>query len=316
MLLQERQRAWWRIASRGDAGVDVADPLPGGYEVFQIKSFTGSLTSRRKMDIKRSYERVKAGGTLNRPIVAWRLLVPMGPTTESERWFEELTAGAPFDCEWLGLGRVELLASNNQHVIDYYIRDGRERIEQRFRDLLLMRHIMDSAATGPRPVEITDGLRQLLEALNREDPHYRYAFEASHDRPPTETERARPGLVMSTTQCEGTRGCVTIRVFAKHRHAVEERPITISFGVESEGPASHLVRQAIDFGAETELEDGTVRNLIVNAPGGLSTTSDEAGMRIIGARDETFLPFRLRLSVEGPTVPRLPRRQSLPSNDD
>jgi len=298
MLLQERPHAWRRIASAGDAGVDVADPQPHGCEVFQIKSFTGGLTDTRKKQIKKSFGRILAGGELTQPVVAWRLLVPMGPTKEMEAWFKKLTKDAPFECEWLGASRVDLLASNNPHVVDYYFRDGKARVEQRYRDLLQARALIESADAGPRPAEVKESLRELLEALNRDDPHYRYAYEASHDAPPTSAEGARPGLVMSATECDGDRGCITIRVFARHRHAVEERPIRIHFGLEAEGAGS--LQTALDYGSTTELEDGVVRDLVVDAPGGLDTKSGSAALRVSGHAEEDFVPFRLLLTVRDP----------------
>lgn len=297
MLLQERPRAWRRERSRGDAGVDVADPVDLGYDVFQIKSFTGSLSSRRKTDIERSYKAVLAGGELDRPIVSWRLLLPMDPSKEAEKWFKELTKSAPFHCEWLGKARVDLLATNHPHVVDYYLRDGRARIEQRYRDLLRMRDLIESADAGVRPGEVIGGLRELLEALNRDDPHYRYAFEASHDWPAAEVERARAGLVMAMTECVLDRGCVTIRVFARHRHAVQERPITISFGVQPDSQAHVDLAQALNFGSTAVLPDGSVSNLQVAAPGGLEATAASAGMRVSGYADEDFVPFRLQFAV-------------------
>jgi hypothetical protein len=277
MLLQQRPHAWRRIASRGDAGVDVADPQTNGYEVFQIKSFTGGLTTARENQIKKSFERVLAGGELDRPVAAWRLLLPMGPTKEMEAWFRTLTKGAPFECEWLGASRVDHLAANNPHVVDYYFRDGKARVEQRYRDLLQARALIESADAGPRPGEVKESLRELLEALNRDDPHYRYAYEASHDAPPTSAEGARPGLVLSATECDGERGCITIRVFARHRHAVEDRPIRIRFGVDAEGAGS--LQTALDFGSTVALDDGLVRDLVVDAPGGLDAASGSAALR-------------------------------------
>lgn len=299
MLLQERPRAWRRERSRGDAGVDVADAHVDGYEVLQIKSFTGSLTSRRKRDIEKAYQSALAGGELDRPITSWRLLLPMDPSKEAEKWFKKLTASAPFECEWLGKARVDLLAATHPHVVDYYLRDGRSRVEQRYRDLLQMRDLFDAAETGPRPSDVTDGLRRLLEGLNRDDPHYHYAFEASHDQPPTEVERARPGLVMAMTECAPEGGCVTIRVFARHRHAVEERPITIAFGIEPESDAHLELQNTFSFGSTANLPHGSVSNLRVDAPGGLNAQAESAGMRVSGHAEAGFVTFRLVFSVLG-----------------
>ncbi|MGQ0849433.1 MAG: hypothetical protein ACT4OP_10000 [Actinomycetota bacterium] len=65
MLLMDRERGWQRQASSGDAGVDVAIRIVGrGFEVSQIKSYTGPLTSNRKKEIERSLKSVIEGPEL------------------------------------------------------------------------------------------------------------------------------------------------------------------------------------------------------------------------------------------------------------
>lgn len=79
--------------------MDVADRIAGGFEVIQITSFTGSLTSRRKSDIEKSFDAALAGGELNGPIVSRQLLLPMDQSKEAavcrageDRCFEMLWA--------------------------------------------------------------------------------------------------------------------------------------------------------------------------------------------------------------------------------
>ena len=59
----------------------------------------------------------------------------MDPTSEDEEWFHQLTAQAPFPCDWKGRLFWDSEASKHAHVIDYYLRDGKARLEGRVRDL-------------------------------------------------------------------------------------------------------------------------------------------------------------------------------------
>jgi hypothetical protein len=62
LLFQERPTARRRRPSQGDYGVDVAEPNPDGYHVYQIKGFikgfTGSMTSSRQRQTSTSLQRI------------------------------------------------------------------------------------------------------------------------------------------------------------------------------------------------------------------------------------------------------------------
>jgi hypothetical protein len=58
LLFQERPTARRRRPSQGDYGVDVAEPNPDGYHVYQIKGFTGSMTSSRQRQTSKSLQRI------------------------------------------------------------------------------------------------------------------------------------------------------------------------------------------------------------------------------------------------------------------
>jgi hypothetical protein len=73
LLLQGRSRSQHRRPSQGDRGVDVYEPVVGGYHVFQIKRFTESLSSGDKTKISASLERVKTNPRLDGPVMHGRL---------------------------------------------------------------------------------------------------------------------------------------------------------------------------------------------------------------------------------------------------
>lgn len=302
MLLREHRGGWRRNPSQGDAGVDLAIPIPGGFEVIQIKSYTGLLTSRRKSDIAESLRRVVEDPELPAPVLAWRLALPMDPSKQAEKWFSELTRDAPFECEWKGQWFVDSLAARHPDVIDYFLRDGKARLERRLRDLRNVADLLSEPIIGPRAGEVLSPLADFFDALNGDDPFYRYEFELSKEPPPIATENARAGVVMAFSQTQPGKGCVTVRVYARYAQATEDCPIRLGFGVDLE-KHPHLrdeLREAFSFGATAELPYGTVKDFVLDAPGGLSVAAATAAARIGPSIDETFKPYILRFRVTSP----------------
>jgi hypothetical protein len=104
LLFQERPTAWRRRPSQGDGGLDLGEPTSDGYHVYQIKGFTGSMTSSRRRQVRQSLQQILDDPRVDRPVTGWSLVVPLDPTSEDEWWFRQLTAQAPFPCAWKGLG--------------------------------------------------------------------------------------------------------------------------------------------------------------------------------------------------------------------
>jgi hypothetical protein len=57
------------------------------------------------------------------------------PTSENERWFRQLTAQAPFPCDWKGQLFWDSEATKHPHVVDYYLGDGKARLKGKVQDL-------------------------------------------------------------------------------------------------------------------------------------------------------------------------------------
>jgi hypothetical protein len=191
LLFQERPTAWRRRPSQGDYGVDVAEPNSDGYHVYQIKGFTGSMTSSRRRQTGKSLQRILDDPRLDRPVTGWSLVVPIDQTAEDEAWFGQLTAQVPFPCDWKGQLFWDSEAAEHAHVIDYYLRDGKARLEAKVRDL---QHLLAEPGTPLRAADIAGRLEDLRTAINRDDPHYRYEFSTSATAPQV---RQEPGLVMT-----------------------------------------------------------------------------------------------------------------------
>jgi len=121
LLFQERPTAWRRRPSQGDGGLDVAEPNPDGYHVYQIKGFTGSMNRSRRRQVSESLKQILDDPRLDRSVTGWSLVLPMDPTSEDEAWFRQLTARAPFPCDWKGQLCWDSEAAKHAYVVDYEV---------------------------------------------------------------------------------------------------------------------------------------------------------------------------------------------------
>lgn len=279
MLMYDRPSAQRRRSSRGDAGVDVYTPVDGGYEVFQLKRFARNLTARRKALVEESLASVIDDAELGAPVVRWHLVAPVNLSKEAHVWFAGLAESAPFQCDWWGATRLEVLASQRPAVVEYYFGQGAARLEAHLRDLRNVHELLAPPHAPVRPTEATPAIVNLFEVVNREDPHYRYEFEVSAMPPDTSVEVRRPGMLVASTAGGGPGGCVTWRVFPRYPQAVEDRP---PGGVDLEvvgAKAIEALQEALSYGDRIEIADPDLGRINVRAPGGLG--GEFGGGRII-----------------------------------
>jgi hypothetical protein len=287
LLFQERRTAWRRRPSQGDGGLDVAEPNPGGYHVFQIKGFikgfTGSMTSSRRKQVDKSLQRILDDPRLNRPVTGWSLVVPMDPTSQDEAWFRQLTSRAPFPCDWKGQLFWDSEAAKHAHVIDYYLRDGKARLERSVRDL---QHLLAEPGTPLRAADVTGKLEDLRAAINCDDPHYRYEFSTSATAPQV---RQKPGLVMTRAVQLNDGGWLSIDVYALYPQATEDAPVGGSMQIvipadtkqAGSGNLQADLQAFLDFGRGLELPEGTIQDVVVRAPAGLAGEAP-SGAAVLG----------------------------------
>ncbi|GAB3236916.1 hypothetical protein GCM10027447_35650 [Glycomyces halotolerans] len=212
MLLARRYPNATRIRpSQGDGGIDILVPVDTGYAVWQVKRFAENLSSNQKTQIENSIahlqEFIEQRGL---PVLEWRLIMPLDPTHENREWLDDLLRNADFNHYWHGLVVVDDLAAEYPDVIDYYLRDGKDRLNAAMTNLGAAMSLQ-----GARPPftagDATMGLTGIFETLNQTDPHYRYEFDVSAERrdPPIS-----PGLALAFVK--GHRGAyVTYRVYAR-----------------------------------------------------------------------------------------------------
>jgi len=191
MVLREHPSGQRIRPSQGDGGIDIVVPAddPEGVDICQVKAFSTNLGASQKAQIKvvrPSSQDIHGNGL---QIRNWYLMLPLDSTRENLEWLDELTAGAVFNCEWRGLAFVDGLAAKYPDVIDYYLRDGKERLADAVADLTKLvtlgtaMEAGDSAEEGLKPSDVLPGLAALHGELNRYHPNYRYDFSVDATRP-------------------------------------------------------------------------------------------------------------------------------------
>jgi hypothetical protein len=284
--------------SQGDGGIDVMVPVEGDtWDIYQIKYFATPLDDSRKAQIRASLKRIIENTTVR--VRNWYLTLPLNPSTPERLWFAGATAQAGFECHWFGLDQLESLAAGHPDVLDYYLHDGRERLEQSISDL---RALVGLAGPGGNQLVVPSDLREPLtkvhELLNRDDPHYRYEFEVGRVPPPSADDN-RPFLVARVTQ-GNDEIAVTMRVFARYVMATEDAPIPLSFNVDEEDLSPEQTeawQRTLRYGTPSEV---VARNVAAGLPGGLGDTIEAAVVRIGPALNEHSAPYRLRLGILDP----------------
>lgn len=275
MLCREHPTATRVKPSQGDGGIDVWVPEGDVASVYQIKSYTGNIDSSRQAKIKKSWTTLLDYSEKNSlALSAWYLVLPENPTKEQLGWFRELTKDADFPCTWRGLEYVDGLAAKYPDVIDYYLRDGKDRLEETVARLLSIAGLKNPAASPACSIE---SLRELHEALNQFDPHFQYDFSVQGLNtdgtcPPLQVT---PQTIASVRLTENGR-CVTYNISPLFNEALKERPVPGSMTLVAT-PGSPLQQQIDDwanYGAP--LQDVPVKNVSWDLPGGFGGSWEQA----------------------------------------
>lgn len=286
MVLREHPSGQRIRPSRGDGGIDVLVPTDQSSEVdvYQVKRFATNLTTGQKTQIKKSYARlIKTIKDKGLRVRNWCLTLPLDATRENLEWLKKITDKAAFNCEWRGLAFLDGLAAKYPEVIDYYLHDGKERLEAVVADLTRLVGLgrsVDASASADQslsPREVSEGLVAMHRELNRYDPHYRYDFSVDAARPEV---AAQPGLVFAATMGEED-VCVTFKVFARFAEATEERPIPIGvrWNVDPDSEDAENLKEWLKFGTPFSAPLGSA-DLDLDLPGGLGGRVEGAAVLI------------------------------------
>ena len=189
--------------SQGDGGVDIYVPMADGgtqREVYQVKSFHERLNSSRKRQVTRSLKKVIATAQQEDwRITKWHLVMPLDLTDNEINWFHNvLTKDCEFPCEINGLLFCDTMAGHYPKVIDYYLRDGRERLQEQMNSLAAVLSGRKNREENDEIVasDVVPDLAGIHKALNACDPFYKYDFMVS-DSPPDDglSGQEQSGLV-------------------------------------------------------------------------------------------------------------------------
>jgi hypothetical protein len=308
VLLSRRHLEAVRIrASQGDGGLDVLVPsaTPGYVDNYQVKRFTTSLGDSQKDQIRSSLK--AARDTHNDPanpflIQAWLLTLPLDPSRQEIDWLAKAAdrLNVPFKVEWRPLPFLEALVTEYPEVIDYYLHDGQDRLQSMIADLRDLPKLPPSTTgAAVEPSDLTGRLTPLLQALNRQDPHYRYAFEVTTEPP---ILFARPYLAASVVD-GGPGGYVTFHIYARYASAPEDRPIPIAFAVSGEDltpKGVEAVEAMLRYGRPVDLPAAAIKDLNIDMPGGLGIADATGAIKIGPARSDSDQPSRVVWAIVPP----------------
>lgn len=302
MLCSENPAVGVVRPGRGDGGLDVIVPSgDDAHDVYQIKKFAQNLTANQKKQIEKSFKRVlRTAEAGHIKISNWYLTMPLDPTPGNRAWFKKLTAEASFDCEWRGLVFCERLVTDHENVVDYYLRDGKDRLAEAMADALTM--IKGAGApdsNGLLPPEVLGGSLVANARLVDTDPHYRFGFRLLPSEPSLET--GPPGAVYSQAQWEpGLDMWLCIDVYPRSALALDLDPITIEVKVNIDDPDSPLAAELADFakyGKPFSAPLGTA-DIQARLPGGMGGPMTGAALRLLEIDDGEERRARLVLGDE------------------
>lgn len=248
MLLREYPDGARRRPTQGDGGIDVIVPVsdnPRSWDVYQIKSFAGSLNSGQRAKIRESAHRLLATvATSGLNVRAWHLVLPIDPSAKDQAWIDSLFDGSGILAYWKGLSYLEGLVAKYRDVFDFYVRDGQERLHVLVESALNLAGMQIGAgATGLDEQSLFKSMSTTLDRLSMDDPHYSYALSVSYDH--DEILKAPDSVAMSHVVGRPDGPAMRVDVFPKYQLALEDRPITatVRFNVPED---EELVAAAIE----------------------------------------------------------------------
>ncbi len=288
--------------SRGDQGIDIIVPLSeSSAAVYQVKKFAENLTASHWKQITKSYERLRDSDWLkNHKVDEWHLLMPLNPTTGNLKKLEEMSKSEDWTAQWKGLDYIEALVSKYPEVVDYYLRDGKARLEASVLALTeLLRTNWDSPSTSDAlsPAEVEAPLRSLFKVLNETDPFFAYGISISPTMPSPQSLQV-PMLVVARTAGSEAEGFVTIQVIARTRESTEERPVpgVFKIDVSSSPETREAIQEFRKFGTPFTTALGVVSGE-VDLPGGIDGELVNATLSMGSVFEEAAEDAKLRVQV-------------------
>lgn len=257
----------------GDGGRDAYfTDSAGQVHAFEMKSFTGRLTSSRRRQVKHSLDRA-----LLRSPATWTLVVPIDFNDTEQAWFDGLRTACPnTTLDWRGRTWLQDELAAHPDIGRYFGGAASEVVT-------LLASIAQEQAQPKTVAQVADRMRVQAARLNEIDPYYSF-----------------------DVRVEGDRTVVTTR--AKYPGAERDRPIKVTTSLRfDESPESQATLAALEdhlaFGSRVILPASTLGEVVIDAPGGLGGTFAGGELILDGAFDpapDAAVEFVLRTPIAGP----------------
>ncbi|MGY4541233.1 hypothetical protein ACVWY0_001142 [Arthrobacter sp. UYNi723] len=291
--------------SKGDGGIDVLVKTDKT-RVYQVKKFSGPLSSSQAKQIKKSVDRLCSDPRLkDLQVDEWHLVMPWDATLETKKWVTDYVTkkGLP-EPIWDGLTQCDFWASKYPHVVDYYLRGNAERIREMAVSIvqgLRLKDIREKEVQSRDIAALADELKETVAILNREDPFYAYGI---HVEPQLKTPdrddvcealtNVKPGVVLSTLIGD-SRVALRVDVYVKNRVALQLDPLKINMVMTAKlgSEQAAAIEDFRKFGSPMELSAGVSGSS--NFPGGLGGEFANAGVTVLPASDISDRDRELRL---------------------
>lgn len=146
-LLILRLRPHAQVVQRNgkDRGYDVFEHSDeDGFVQYELKAFTGRMTSDRRAQIRRSLQRLEPQPD------HWDLVVPIDATPSEDAWFAGLRDEFPFVRQWHGLSWLNRLLGDQPDLVTYLAGGSPDLLARRLREAVAgRRSLPGKAASDP-----------------------------------------------------------------------------------------------------------------------------------------------------------------------
>ena len=235
----------------GDGGRDVqiVNGQDGSIaDAFELKSFTGRMTTSRRRQVANSLKRAAALEP-----EWWTLVVPIDPTPSEVTWFRQLGESYHFPTVWRGKTWLDEKISAFPDIQRYFLEGAEHEV------IRLLRDIGNEKAKVTDAHDTVERVRGLRERLNKIDPYYCYEIATG-----TGAASNKPIDVVLSVGF----GDVRVDVYQKYLGASKDKPITITANVVVD-PEFVEIQKALDYGLGATIPPHLIRSLVVDAPAGL-----------------------------------------------
>lgn len=305
MILLDNPQGNRITPSKGDGGIDIQVETKGRTDIYQVKKFASTLTSSQKTQVENSFKRFVSATLPGRAVRSWKLLMPWDPTREQLEWFQQLTKGYDFKCDWWGLSHLDGLAAKHPHVVDYYFGDGGNEVKRLMADVLdLRRDVSREHSDEDLTQRLIDRQQQITKALTENDPFYKYVVDirSGDARSLEEDLRQKDNMgaaYVSYLQLSDEQYAIT-RVLPLSAESAWLRPITGKLSFKPAlGSAEHAaLKDFLDYGIPFSGVHGELSN-VVGPPG---TVQSGSGTFSVSATSGEIDPIELQLRHPGTNV--------------